>query len=69
MEYKILWHDCEDDRSGEPIKVTADNPKDAYYKAIEKIKGLSAYLAEHFVLTDIEHVIDEKGNRFNPDLF
>lgn len=69
MKYTIIWHDCEDDRSGEPFTVEAASLSDAYHKGIDEIKSWSDYLREHFVNIDLEYVVDAEGKYHNPDYF
>ncbi len=69
MKYKIIWHDCEDDRTGSEFSVEAPNPTDAYFKAIETIKGYSQYLNDHFCGIDLECLVDEDGKFLHPDIF
>ncbi len=69
MKYEVLWHDCEDDRSGTPFKIEGSNPREAYFKAEEHIKSLSPYLRAHYFCLDIECLIDEQGEYHNPDIF
>ena len=67
--YEVLWHDCEDDRSGTPFEVEATNPKEAYFKAEDHIKSLSPYLRDHYWALDIECLLDEQGKYHHPDIF
>ncbi len=69
IEYEVIWHDCQDDRTGNPFKVKASNPVDAYSMAEEKIKGYSTYLRDHFSPIDIECLVDGEGNYHRPDIF
>jgi len=69
MRYIVVWHDCEDEKTGEPFEINADSPKEGYYKAIEEIRSYSGYLREHFVGTDLECLIDENSKSYYPDLF
>jgi hypothetical protein len=69
MRYEIIWHDCEDDRSGEPFTVEAGSLQEAYRSAVEEIKGFSEYLRDHFVCIDLEAIVDENGRLHNPDYF
>ncbi|GEM_PF-5451399 len=69
MKYKVLWHDCEDDRSGTPFTVEAPNPREAYSQAEDYIKSLSPYLRKHYWGLDIECLVDEQGKYHNPDFF
>jgi hypothetical protein len=54
MIYRVIWHDCEDDRTGNEFRVEADSPTDAYFMAKDNITSFSEYLAQHFCGIDIE---------------
>ena len=69
MKYRVIWHDCEDERTGEPFEIEGNNLKDAYYNAVSHIKGISDCLKEHFCPIDLECLVDEKGKYHSPDLF
>jgi len=69
MEYKVIWHDCEDERTGDSFEVEAQNPKEAYFKAIDTIKAFSPYLKEHFCPIDLECLLDKNGEYHHPDFF
>jgi len=69
MKYKVIWHDCEDDRTGTDFEVGASNPSEAYFKAIDTIEGFSPYLRKHFCPIDLECLVDEKGKYHCPDIF
>lgn len=64
MEYKVIWHDCEDDRTGESFAIKGISPVQAYRKAIDHIIGLSGYLKDHFIETDIETLTDKSGKPY-----
>ncbi|MBI5206372.1 MAG: hypothetical protein HY934_01125 [Candidatus Firestonebacteria bacterium] len=63
MKYRILWHDYEDDHSGEPIQVEASSPKEAYFKASTALDEFIGKPNMHY----IEVLIDENGKPYNPD--
>jgi hypothetical protein len=42
--YEIRWHDCQDDCSGTPFDVEAEDVVEAYRKAGETIRSWSPYL-------------------------
>lgn len=69
MKYEIIWHDCQDDRSGNPFTVEADSLREAYFKACNEIKSWSDYLKENFHGIDLEYLIDEDGKYHDPDYF
>jgi hypothetical protein len=69
MNYRVIWHDCEDGRTGTSFEVPGCNPKEAYSNAIEYIKSLSPFLKENFCGIDIECLEDKNGNFLNPDFF
>lgn len=69
MKYQILWHDCEDNRTGTPFEVQGSNINEAYFKAENHIKNLSPYLREHYCGVDIEFLIDEQGKLHDPEIF
>ena len=69
MKYTVHWHDCEDERSGNPIDVEAQTPVEAYHAGMDAIRSLSPYLQEHFCGIDIEYLADEAGKHHHPDLF
>ncbi len=69
MKYRVIWHDCEDDRTGTGFEVEAPNPSEAYFKAIDTIKGFSQYLQEHFCSIDLECLVDQNGEFLHPDIF
>jgi len=68
-KYRVIWHDAEDDRTGESFEVEGKTPTEAYCKAEDCIKSLSTYLAEHYWELDIECLIDENGKYLHPDFF
>jgi len=69
MKYIVIWHDAEDDRTGDSFEVEGKNLKDAYHTAEEHIKGISERLMSLYWELDIECLIDEKGSHHNPDFF
>jgi len=69
MKYTVIWHDCEDDRTGSEFEVEAEEPSTAYFKAIDYIKSQSDYLKDHFCCIDLECLIDESGKSHYPDIF
>jgi len=69
MKYKVIWHDCEDNRTGTSFEIEANNPKDAYFQAEDYIKSLSTYLRDHFYGIDIECLVDENKKYHHLDLF
>jgi len=68
-KYRVIWRDCQYDRTGDEFSVVADDPGKAYLEAMREIKGFSDYLKEHFVSTDIEALVDEEGTLLDPDDF
>lgn len=69
MKYRVIWHDCEDDRTGPEFEVEAEDPSTAYFKATDYIQNLSDYLRDHFCCIDLECLVDENGRYHNPDFF
>ena len=69
MKYRVIWHDCEDDRIGTSFEVDANTPKEGYYKAIKIIKSYSEYLDGHFCGTDLECLVDENSEYHHPRFF
>ena len=69
MKYRVIWHDAEDDRTGDSFEVDGTNLKEAYYQAEEHIKGISENLRARYWGLDIECLVDEQGNYHNPDFF
>jgi hypothetical protein len=69
MRYSVVWHDCEDDRTGSEFMVEANSPTDAYFMAGDEIRSYSDYLTQHFCGIDIEALIDESGKFLYPDYF
>ena len=49
MKYSIIWHDAEDDRTGKSFEVEGADPKEAFYKAKEYIKGISESGGSHIL--------------------
>ncbi len=66
MQYKVIWHEAEDERSRRPFYVIADSPSFAYFMAVAEIE---CYGKKDFIHYDIECLIDEEGNYLNPDSF
>ena len=69
MNYRVIWHDAEDDCTGTSFEVEDDDIKKAYRKAEEHIKGISETLRARYWGLDIECLIDEEGNHHDPDFF
>jgi len=69
MKYRVLWHDCEDDRSGTTFEVEGSNPEEAYFQAVDYIKSMSNYLRNNFCGIDIECLIDEHEKHHYSDFF
>lgn len=69
MKYRVVWTDCEDERTGTAFEVEASDPRDAYHLAEEHIRGLSLYLRDHFCGLDLECLVDADGVYHQPDLF
>lgn len=69
MKYKILWHDCEDERGGTSFEIESKDPSSAYFLAADYIKSLSAYLKDYFSGFDIECLVDETGKYHYPNVF
>ena len=67
MKYKVLWRDTRENNFGEPFEVEADSLKKGFVYAVKTIK--KGYQARHFVLTDIECLIDERGVSYQPSVF
>jgi 8-oxo-dGTP pyrophosphatase MutT (NUDIX family) len=63
--YRVIWHDHEDGRTGEPVEVIASTAKDAYKTAAEWL----ARLTKMFSVGDIEVLVDEAGKHHYPDHF
>lgn len=69
MKFKVIWHDCEDGVSGSAFEVEGKSPGEAYHEAEAQIKCMSAYIAEHYCPTDIEGLVNEKGEVLIPEMF
>ena len=67
--YRVIWHDCEDDRTGTSFTVQGKDLCDAYFKAVDTIKGYSDYLRDHFCGIYIECLVDENDMMYWPDFF
>jgi hypothetical protein len=65
MQFKIIWHDADDDRSGKPFTVEANSLTDAYFIADDKLKNE----IKRYISTDIECIVDSEGQYHNPDHF
>lgn len=65
MKYKVLWHDYEDDRSGQPIHVEANFPYEAFHKACKELDKIIGKPNQHH----IEMLVDENGDYHHPDIF
>lgn len=64
MKYKVIWHDREDDRTGEPIVVEAASPVEAHHVATERLSRIPM-----FNPIDIECLVDEEGKHLHPDFY
>jgi len=65
MKFTIIWHDAEDDQSGEPFEVEANFPKAAYEIADKRLRET----VSRYVANDIECLKDGDGNYYYPQLF
>jgi hypothetical protein len=65
MKFTIIWHDAEDDQSGEPFEVEADFPEAAYEIADKCLREI----APRYVANDIECLKDIDGNYYYPQFF